>query len=141
MKEIKTRSAEEFRGDDGIYRFPFVCLDETPGGRSLGRIEWHVEPVKGRKTNGRYYIEKLFVWPSQTYDERYYKKPIFEIPCYAESITADSLRDRASYMHCVWRFMYCEVHKCPIFSAYPANEHNTLEINVGSSISIDIEFK
>jgi len=138
MKELKTMSADKFKDKDGYYIFPFEVLDKTLGGSSLGRIEWHIEPIKGRKTKGRYYIEKLLVWVSQTRDEEYMKK-IFEIPCYSECITGDTLK-RESYLNYVWRVMYCEVHKGIVFSAYPSNHHKELKIDVGSSVSLDIDF-
>lgn len=140
MKKVKfkTVSAKNFRDKDGYYQFPFEALDKTIGGSNLGRIEWHLElvPIKKR---GRFYIEKLFLWASQTRDPRYTKK-VFEIPCWSEALTADSLRERGSYMHYVWRVMICELHKNVLFSAYPANEHSVLKINVDSSISIDADF-
>ena len=139
-KEIKTVSADSFKTDRGEYVFPFECLDKTPGGSNLGRIEWHVEPIKSNKNKGRYYIEKLLVFASQTRDERY-KGKIFEIPCYTESITADVLHHRDSYFHYVWRMTWCEVHNTAFFSAYPKNEHTKLVINVNSSISSEIEFE
>ncbi len=143
MREIKTISAKKYQKgnkypDVDIYEFPFQVLDKRSGGSNLGRIEWHVEPIKGRKTKNRYYIEKLLIWTTQTKDERY-KGKIFEIPCYSESITGDSI-NRESYLNYVWRTMYCEVHKGIVFSAYPANHHGVLKINVGSSISIGMDF-
>lgn len=142
--QFKPVSAKSFRDKDGYYLFPFECLDKTPGGSNLGRIEWHMELVPSKKgqtkyEKGRYHIEKLLVWASQTRDPRYQKK-VFEIPCWAEALTSDSLRERGSYMHYVWRVMICELHKNVVFSAYPANEHKVLKINVGSSISIDADF-
>lgn len=135
--EIK--QANEFRIDDGSYVFPFDVLDKTPGGFNLGRIEWHLEPFYGRKKKGKYYIEKIYVWATQTRDDRYYRI-IFEIPCFSDSITADSLRRRSSYFHYVWRMNFCEIHKMPVFSAYPADEHSRLELDVSSSISCGIDF-
>lgn len=144
MKEetikIKYESATKFRDKDGYYIFPFEVLGKTPGGSNLGRIEWHLEPVASKKKDGRYYIEKLMVWASQTRDTRYFGK-VFEIPCWSESLTADSLNNRASYFHFVWRMMICEVHKNPMFSAYPANEHSKLKIDTSSSISCELTFE
>ena len=138
--EIKIESAEKFKNSDGTYIFPFVCLDDRKDGSSLGRIEWHLEPFKGKKTKGRYRIEKLFIFATQTRDERYRGK-IFEIPCWGEGITADSLHRGDSYFHCVWKMSFCEIHKAPYFSAYPKNEHTKLVIRANSSISIEIYFE
>jgi len=143
--EFKTHSAEKFKDKSGYYVFPFDVLDKTPGGSNLGRIEWHIEPVRGKKDRkeGRYYIEKLLVWASQTRDEKY-KSKVFEIPCYSEAISASyhhNGRMPDSFMAYVWRVMFCEIHKMPVFSAYPDNQHTQLKIDVGSSISIDIDFK
>lgn len=140
-KKFETVSAESFRDENRYYVFPFVALDPTPGGNNLGRIEWHIEPIRSKKKErGMYFIEKLYVWASQTYDERY-KGKVFEIPCFAECITASALRDRDSYLHHVWKAQICELHKSMWFSAYPQNHHTSLKINVGSSISIDADFK
>lgn len=141
---MKTTSPKEFVKGKGypegdIYVFPFQAMDSRRDGSSLGRIMWQVEPIFGKKTKGRYYVEKLLVWAKQTRDERYAGK-VFEIPCYSESITGDSL-ERESFLNYVWQVQQCEVHKGMVFSAYPANEHKELIINVGSSISIDIDLK
>lgn len=136
---VEPISAENFKQKNGEYVFPFELLDKTPGGSSLGRIEWHIEPSKGRKVGGRYYIEKLLVWASQTRDERYNGK-IFEIPCYSESIYASCLAED-SYFKYVWRMLFCGVHKNPVFSAYPGDKHKELVINTGSSICLEINFK
>lgn len=138
-KEIKTISAKEFRKGDkypekDIYIFPFKVLDEK-----YGRIEWHIEPVFGNKKNGRYYIEKLLIWATQTQDEKYIGK-LFEIECFSEMLCGDSI-NREGFLNYVWKVSQCEIHKNCILTAYPANHHNKLEINVGSSISIDANFK
>lgn len=134
---VTTYSAEHFKNEHGIYVFPFKVLDST-----YGRIEWHMEFQHGKKTKGRYHIEKILVWATQTVDERYVKK-VFEIPCYTESIYASpsGIGGRDHYLSNVWRIMPCEVHKTLMFSAYPENQHKELEIGVGSSISADIIFK
>lgn len=138
MRKVKTISAKQFKDKNGTYIFPFKVID-----KQFGRIEWHIEPIKGRKSGmgrGLYYIETLLVWATQTRDVRYLGKT-FEIPCFTEAIVADSLRKSNSYFHYVWRMIFCDTHKTVSFSAYPANEHKTLEINVDSSISSSIEFK
>ena|SRR3990167_5212755 len=134
--EVKT--AKEFMDKDEYYVFPFQVLDERKDGSSLGRIMWQMEPIKGRKTKGRYYYEKILIWARQTRDERYAGK-VFEIPCHSESITGNSFK-RESYLNYVWQIQPCEVHKATYFSAYPANHHRVLKIDTGSSISIDIDF-
>lgn len=139
-KIIETISADIFKVGNNQYEFPFTAVDETPGGRSLGRIEWVIEPIKGKKYKGRYYIEKLLVSAKQTYDKRYSGK-LFEIPCFTESITTDTMFRRDSYFHFVWRMSWCEIHNTPVFDAYPKNEHTKLIINTNSSISIYIDFK
>ena len=143
-KELKTDSAKKFiKGkkypDSDIYVFPFQCLDTRKGGSSLGRIMWQVEPIYGRKTKGRYYIEKLLVWVRQTRDKRYMGK-VFEIPCYSESLSGSPL-EQNSFLNHVWRTSKCEIHKETYFSAYPKDHHTELVINVGRSISIDVNFK
>lgn len=140
-------SADVFKKSDGystVYEFPFDVLDKTPGGSNLGRIEWHMEFIPGKKQtrkymHGRRYYEKIYVWATQTRDKRYQKK-VFEIPCFVECITGDSLRARSSFMHHVWRVMPCELHDIPTFSAYPANHHRALRIPIDSTISIEPEF-
>ena len=138
MKDIKIESAEAFKDKDGYYIFPFEVLDKTEGGSNLGRIEVQLEFLRGKKTKGRYYIEKILLQFRQTRDPRYFGK-VFEIPCWTEAILGDSL-ERESYLNYVWRIMHCEVHKDLFFCAYPANNHKALKINVGSSIGADIDF-
>lgn len=129
---------------DGIYRFPFDVLDKTPGGSNLGRIEWHVETLHGAKKNGRYHIEKLYVWATQTRDPRY-KNKVFEITsCCTECVMGFNLKssNQTFFLSCVWRMMICEIHKAPVLSAYPEDKHSVLEIgSVWSSIGINIDFK
>lgn len=140
--ELQYKSAEEFKDEHGYYVFPFEVLDKTPGGSNLGRIEWHIELVRSKKKDGRYWIEKLLVWPSQTRDERYPRNIIWEIECYAECITSRNYQGESnSFIANVWRMFFCEVHKNLIMTAYPRNQHSQLKINVGSSISIDADFE
>ena len=137
--KIKLRSAKQFLREDGVYEFPFVCMDTTPGGSNLGRIEWHIEPIRGRKHRGRYYIEKLLVYASQTRNKKY-RGIVFEISCYSESLYSSILHPEDEFIPRVWRIMFCEEHKTPVLSAYPENRHTRLEINVGSSIMINTKF-
>lgn len=138
--KIKTINPKAFENENGIYIFPFKVLDDTPGGSNLGRIEWNIEAIRGNKNKGRYYIEKLLIYATQTHDERYGARNIFEIPCFSESISGDCL-NRESFLNYVWRIMPCEMHKTFVLSAYPGNQHKELIIDVGSSIGIDIDFK
>ena len=143
-EEIRTIKANKFKVStkkwESVYRFPFKVLDDTPGGSNLGRIEWCIEPFKGKKHHGRYYIEKLWVWAKQTRDKRYAKK-IFEIPCFSEAISGDSLKQKDSFLHNVWLTFFCGEHRNSMqFWAYPENGKSILEIDVSSSISINIEF-
>lgn len=138
-KKFETVSADAFKQANGTYVFPFEVFDKTPGGSNLGRIEWHLEAFPGKKTRGRFYIEKLHVWASQTYDPRY-KGKVFEIPIFTEALTR-SMHDQNSFFSHVWRVIVCEVHKVAMMSAYPANHHSSLVVEGGSSIGNHIEFK
>jgi len=110
-QEIKTESAEAFKNKDGEYVFPFKVLDPN-----YGRIEWCIEPIRGKKTKGRYYIEKLLVQARQTTDKRYAGK-LFEIPCFVEAITG-SMFDKGSYLHHVWYMKICEDHNAPLMRGH-----------------------
>jgi hypothetical protein len=131
-------SADEFKCKDGSYRFPFVCVDKTPGGRNLGRIEWCIEPIKGKKVKGRYYIESLLVWAMQTYDPRYIGKT-FKIPCYMKQLEGPNYNP--NYFSRVWRIAFCAEHGALVFDAYPANEHTVLVIEGKSSVYNNIYFE
>ena len=141
-EQVKTEtvSAESFKNESGSYVFPFEALDRTPGGSNLGRIEWHVEIGKGKKTRGRYYIERMLVWATQTRDHRY-AGILFEIPCFSEMLHADSVGSNDSYLKHVWSVGFCNEHKLPYFSAYPENRHNKLVIEANSSIMVDMYFE
>ena len=129
-----------YRDERAQYHFPFVAVDPTPGGSNLGRIEWHVELLRGRKVRGLYWLYCLLVWASQTRDPRYTKR-LFHLPVYAESWTTSSRVQGNSYMSHVWRTTFCELHGTTWFSAYPTNEHSSLVVDAGSSISIEVEFQ
>lgn len=139
--KTKLKIVKAKKNSDWKYSFPFEVLDKTPGGKSLGRIEWCIEPFIGKKKKeGRYYIEKLWVWAKQTRDKRYLGK-IFEIPCFSESIMGDSI-NRNGFLNHVWLNFPCAEHKGQMqFWAYPQNHHSILEITADSSIAIDIKFK
>lgn len=142
MNELEYKSAEQFKDENGYYVFPFEVLDKTPGGSNLGRIEWHIELVRSKKKDGRYWIEKLYVWPSQTRDKKYPRNIIWVIDCRAECLTSRNYQDESnSFISNVWKIQFCEVHKNIFMSAYPKNRHSKLKINVQSSISIDASFE
>ena len=132
MNKTQTCSADSLKSDDYTYCFPFTVLDDTPGGRNLGRIMWGIELLHGRKRKGRYYIDKLLVFARQTRDKRYTGK-IFEIPCFAEML-------QGGFIEHVWNIAICPEHNGPILTAYPDNQHSSLVINVLSSISIEANF-
>lgn len=135
MIKTKTVSPKKHKVSPFKFEFPFNVLDDK-----LGKIEWHVEPIKGLKSKGIHYIEKILVWASQTQDGRY-KGKVFEIPCFSEKIVSSQFRNRTPYLSCVWSTCYCSEHKTLSFSAYPKNEHTKLVFNVGSSVLIDIYFE
>jgi hypothetical protein len=134
---MKREKAEISKADkylvNGQYRFPFVCMDPTPGGGSLGRIEWRLEPVAKR---GK--IVKIFLQATQTRDEAYVGKT-FELEVEAPSIFG-SPRDNDDFLGKVWRTYYCPEHKTFALEAYPKNHHNVLIIERFSGIGIRVEF-
>lgn len=144
--KIKTYSAKKFKVDEGfgtVYEFPFHALDENLHG--AGRIEWHIESfTKYNRTEKKYYINKLWVWATQSYDKRYRGK-IFEIPCYTEAIHGNPMRygsemNEDSFLQAVWKFMPFSDNGNFVLSAYPRNEHNVLRIASNSSIFIEPKF-
>lgn len=142
-EEITTVSADQFKGKESyeeVYTFPFKPLDDTPGGSNLGRIEWHIEPVRGtRKKHGRYYIEKILLWAQQTRDEKY-KGKLFEIPCFTEMIDGSAYSKEPLLGH-ISHIGFCDKHKNIIISTYPKNHHTKLILRVGNSILTDIYFE
>lgn len=141
MKKIKTYNPKAFISEPGVYKFPFTPLDSTPGGSNLGRMEWHVELFKGKKKRGQpYYIEAVYVWGTQTRDERLRK--LYAIKCHAEHLSGHSFTKRIqAFTDYVWRISYCRDHGVPVMSAYPEDDHKTLVIDVCSSIGIEIYFE
>ncbi len=135
----KRGEIEPFKIRDGVYRFPFTPLDPTPGGRSLGRMEWCIEPIRRtRKREGRYWIDSILVWATQTSDPRYFGI-VFEIPCMVDCVTSHRLSD-GSYFAGVWRTVYCEQHRNVVFDSYPENHHTGLIVNVFvSSASVEYD--
>ncbi len=122
------------------FSFPFTVMDPTPGGKNLGRIEWNIEILPGKKPKGRApVIGALAVWARQTRDPRY-QGVIFHLPCYTDMLHSN--RDRDDFTKFVWRVGFCEVHKgSAILAAYPDDKHSKLIIDVGSSISGEAYFE
>lgn len=128
--------------DGDVYRFPFVALDQTPGGSNLGRIEWSVEFVP--KTRGHKTLVGVCVWARQTRDPRYCGKA-FYIPVNAAFITTQG-RTRidktcGSFFAGAWRAYICQTHGFTVIESYPENHHVCLVVDVSSSISNDIYFE
>lgn len=145
MSETITQSAEEFY-KDGVYRFPFVGLDDTPGGSNLGRIEWNIEPIwtlvpdeELGPGEDHYMIARLLVWARQTRDERYRDK-VFEISLRSEAISGHSHSRYQSFTDYVWLVAGCREHGNVVLSAYPPNGLSVLEIRPHSSLAIDVLF-
>lgn len=140
---IKLSSPDEFRVGEGypqwsIYRFPFKAMDE-PGPHSLGRIEWWLEPRKGRKRRNGYKIEHLLVWARQTRDPRYATR-VFSVPCHGASLQGGTGEHRDSLLSYAWAAGFCAEHGALCFGAYPAVSHTMLEIDVSLSIMITARF-
>lgn len=133
------RSPEPFRygiaAYDRIYRFPFTVKDPT-----YGRIEWHIEPLRGPKRKGRYPIAGLLVWASQTLDHAYHGK-LYAIEGLATESIFNTSVALSSFIQHLWRVSYCETHGNLILSSYGEGithgaETGVLEINVSSSVGI-----
>lgn len=144
--KIETSSADEFKIDAGyktVYEFPFEALDPNP--RRAGRIEWHIETfTEYNRKEKKYYINKLWVWATSTYDERY-RGRIFEIPCYTEAIHGNPMGyenkvNEESFLQMVWNFMPYSDNRNYVLTAYPKNEHNILRIACDSSVYIEPKF-
>ena len=141
--QVKTESAEAFKlGEDWpekmIYRFPFQCMD-APGPRSLGCIEWWLEPVRGRKARGRYSITSLLLWARQTRDTRYANK-LFEVLCNVEALSGGILKRDGLLSH-IWSLGFCPDHGRVAFGAYPLSRHTGLIIDVSLTIQARIQFE
>lgn len=122
------------------YTFPFVCLDPTPGGANLGRIEWCIElhPAAKRRGEKRRRIGEVWLWAKQTRDPRYSGKQ-FRIEAHAEGWGTHRL-DGGEYAP--WRILFCEEHKgAVIMLAYPQNHHTKLIFNAASSIEFEVHFE
>jgi hypothetical protein len=124
---------------NGSYVFPFKVFDETPGGSNLGRIEWGIELIHGKKKDGRYRIQKMLVFARQTRDIRYFGK-IFEIECYTDMLQGRS-HQYDSFIKYVWNIAFCPEHKSPVLMAYPGDHHSKLIINSSSSIMVEARFE
>lgn len=129
----------------GLYAFPFLLLDETPGGENLGRIEWHVEPVPGKTPRGRRGESALggfLVWATQTTDPRYRART------YWLERDTGGLEGRrltgapgAAFIENVWIIRRCREHNRLVLSAYPRDHHRRLVFELTSSIAVVAEFR
>ena len=121
-----------------MYKFPFVCVD-APGPKSLGRIEWWLEPQRGKRLRrGRYMIEGLYLWAKQTRDARYAGK-LFEIECFAEGL--HGVGDiHGDFLRHVWMSQFCQDHRALAFGAYPPGTATQLMVDVSSAIMIRAYF-
>ena len=141
QNKFKTTSAKKYYDKSKMaYIFPFKCLDDTPDGSNLGRMEWCIEPVRASKKHkeGWYPIEKLYIWARQTRDKQYLNK-VFEIPCGAEYIFTSP--NENSFFSGVWMAGYCPEHKNMVLISYPnKDEYNTLVIRNWTSIGVDVRF-
>jgi hypothetical protein len=132
--EVVTLEAPE----QGAHVFDFEVFDRTPGGTNLGRIEWHIEPLARRNR-----LTGLLVFASQTRDPRYAKR-VFWIPCGADGLDGrHAVREPGvnDFVELVWRVAPCAFHRSLVLSAYPGDHHDELVIGVGSSISVDAQFR
>lgn len=142
-KRTPIDSAEPFRKGTGypnasIYVFPFTAIDQ-PGSHSLGRIEWWLEPLRGRKLRGHYAICGLYLWARQTRDPRYAGK-LLHIPCHAAMLGAAVGLQREGLLNYAWTARFCEEHGVFCFGAYPGDTHIALEIDVSLSMKITARF-
>ena len=122
------------------YRFPCVALDPTPGGSNLGRMEWCVELLKGKKREGRRLVGGVAVWARQTRDPRYVGR-VFHLPMQTDCLSAIRIGERCSFFAEVWRVFFCEVHDNVIFEAYVPSDATALVIETSSSIGNNIQFE
>jgi hypothetical protein len=131
---IEEPSPDPFKTARGVYVFPFVPVDPTPGGRNLGRIEWAVEYVVDRRKRN---FSALLISVCQTRDPRYRGK-VYRIPGpmteFINSPSAGGGRDAAPFTSLVWRTLVCPVHKALALYAYPKDEHRFLVVEPWSQI-------
>ena len=121
------------------YRFPFVAVDPTPGGKNLGRMEWHVELLRGTKRRkGTRRFGGIAIWATQTRDTRY-ARVVFHIPMCCEGIT--TRRDRDDFTRFVWHIGFCSIHDETVLTAYPDNRHVALIVRAWSGISNELFFE
>jgi hypothetical protein len=122
--------------EDSRVIFPFLPLDPVPGGSNLGRIEWSVEFVKGKRRNR---LGALALWARQTRDPQYDKKVFLLDAGHCPCITT-RLSGREDFTRFVWNIARCEMHGHLILTAYPADYHRVLIVDLASSISGSIYF-
>lgn len=146
---VKTVSPKKFLVTDkskfhNVYEFPFEAVDQSR--ERLGTIVWKLETfTEYSRSEKQYYINKLWLWASQTRDERYIGK-IFEIPCFTKAlhgtptINYSENKDEEPFLQRVWRFEPFADNGNYVFSAYPRHDHNLLRISIDSSVFISPKF-
>ena len=122
------------------YRLPFTAFDPTSGGQGLGRMKWAMELFPARKRKGCKAIGGIALWARQTRDPRYTKR-IFYFPTHSEAMTARIRTNGVDLISCAWRLYFCDVHGHLIAEAYSRDEHSTLVVKTGSSISNEVYFE
>lgn len=145
--DVKTVNPKKFKIDSkfgNVYEFPFDAVDQSPA--QIGTIEWHLEPfMEYNRTEKKYYINKLWLWATQTFDVRYRGK-IFEIECYTACLhgnpPAKDLENivEEPFIQRVWEFTPYSDNGNYVLTAYPRHEHNVLKIAIDSSIYIEPKF-
>ena len=126
------------------YRIPFTILDKTPGGQSYGRIMWNIEILTGTKKTGgwsdkhkRYWVEKIYLWASQTRDKRISGK-VFKLDIFCEAF-----RNHMNKIE-ITSIEPCSLHKNgTVISFYPNNtdsNESILEISATTSVGFGVNF-
>lgn len=122
-----------------IYQIPFTILDNTPNGKSYGRIMWNIEIITGCKSKGgcskfkRYWIEKIYVWASQTRDEEIADK-VFKLDLFCKMFMNRNKIEISNIEPC------SEHRKGTIISFYPNSTQSNkaiLEISATTSVAFD----
>lgn len=125
------------------FEIEFECIDKTPWGKSLWRIEWHIEPVYKL-----WICRYIYVRPSQTRDRRIAGK-IWKLVCNTPSFEWWSLsikywnvdKTNSYFLH-VRKIWYCKLHRMTLYSAYPKDWHSKIVFeNLYSSVYSSIYFK
>lgn len=118
-----------------VYQFPYQPMHPR-----YGRLEWCLEIVPAPKRKDLKRIGAIALWTRQTDDPRYTSR-VFYFPTNAEALTGNTLADN-SYLRHVWRVGFCPTHQgATIFEAYVPHESSSLELRLGSSISVEARFR